>query len=148
MLTFVNATIKDIAEILAIEQSSFKHPWSRGSLAGEFSDPLSTIIIARSSCQTITYGYSCYRVIYPESELLRIAVNPELRGRGIGRSLLDECLRRLQLLQIKTIYLEVSESNQEAIALYKKRGFWVSGRRSGYYDNGATAALLLQLNLN
>jgi ribosomal-protein-alanine N-acetyltransferase len=146
LLTFKNATINDITEILAIEQRSFDVPWSQGSLAGEFSDPLSTIIIARSSCQNITYGYSCYRVISPEAELLRIAVSPELRRLGIGRSLLDECLRRLQLLQIKTLHLEVSESNREAMNLYEKTGFFVSGRRLGYYDNGATAALLLQRN--
>ncbi len=146
MLTFKNATINDIAEILAIEQLSFKPPWSKESFVSELSDPLSTTIIVKSPCQTIAYGYSCCKVIFPEAELLRIAVNPELRRRGIGQSLLDESLRRLQMMQVTTLHLEVSERNREAITLYEKMGFFISGRRLGYYDNGTTAALLLQRN--
>lgn len=140
--------MKDIAEIMAIEQTSFNTPWSKMGLAGGILDPLSTIFMVKSSCQTIIYGYSCYKVIFPEAELLKIAVSSDFRHRGIGQLLLIESLRRLQLMQVTELHLEVSEKNREAIALYKKVGFFVSGRRPGYYDNGTTTALLLQHNLS
>ena len=34
---------------------------------------------------------------------------------------------------IKTQFLEVRESNRQAIALYKNHGFSVIGKRDGYY---------------
>ena len=144
IFTFTDATIKDLPEIMAIEQASFSTPWSEGSLAGELSDPLSCTIIAKSPCKTIAYGYICCKVVPPEAELLRIAVNPEFRRRGVARSLLNEIFRVLPLQEVTELHLEVSEINHKAIALYKKMGFLLCGRRPGYYGDGATAALLLQ----
>lgn len=146
LLSFIDATIKDLSEILAIEQDSFSSPWSKKNLAGELANPLSSTIIAKSSCTNSTYGYSCCKVVCPEAELLRIAVVPELRRCGVASSLLNETFRVLQLQQVAELHLEVSEINHKAIALYKKAGFRPSGRRPGYYDNGSTAALLLKRN--
>ena len=147
MFSSVKATIKDLPEILTIEQASFKNPWSKESLATQLSNPLSFTIIAKSSCKSITYGYSCCRVIFPEAELLRVAVSPELRQHGIAKALLSDIFKFLHLQQVIDLHLEVSEKNHEAIALYEKTGFLLKGRRPGYYDKGATAALLLERKL-
>ncbi len=147
MFLFTHVTLKDLPEILAIERASFNNPWSKESFTNELSGPLSCTIIAKSSSDSLACGYCCYRVITPEAELLRIAVRPEERLDGVGRALLDEMFRLLRLQQVTTVYLEVSETNQAALALYKKSGFLVTGRRPGYYDQDTTAALLLQRNL-
>ncbi len=147
MILFTHATLKDLSTILEIEHASFEHPWSKESLAGELSDPLSSIIIAKSSSNPDVCGYSCYKIIPPEAELLRIAVRHEGRRQGTAQALLNEMFRLLRLRQVVTVYLEVSEINRAAIALYKKSGFLVTGSRPGYYDHGTTAALLLQRDL-
>ena len=147
LFIFTHATIEDLPEILAIEQASFSKPWSEESFFSELSSPLSSIIIVKSSCKAIVYGYSCCKIIPPEVELLRIAVSPERRRCGVGRALLNEMFRFLRLQQVATIYLEVSEVNRSAIALYEKLAFVVVGNRPGYYDDGATAALLLRRDL-
>ena len=144
MFIFSHATFNDLPEILAIEQASFKNPWSQESLASELSDPLTNTIIVKTSPYTFIYGYSCYKIIPPEAELLRIAISPKSRRRGTARALLDEMFKLLRFKKVTTVFLEVSETNQAAINLYKKSGFSVTGRRSGYYDQGKTAALLLQ----
>ena len=41
------------------------------------------------------------------------------------------------------IHLEVRESNQAAIALYRKAGFYVSGRRPAYYQNPTEAGIVM-----
>ena len=75
-----------------------------------------------------------------ESHLLNIAVRPEARKGGIGRSLLRECLRRSMLAGGRRIFLEVRPTNQEAIRLYEKEGFRFVGIRRGYYtDTGEDA---------
>ena len=41
------------------------------------------------------------------------------------------------------ITLEVRQSNEAALALYRKYGFEQSGRRKNYYDNPTEDALIL-----
>ena len=147
MFIFTDATLNDLPEILAIERASFKNPWSKKSLTSELANPLANTIIAKSSRNSSVYGYSCCKIIVPEAELLRIAITPECRRQGTARALLDEIFKLLHLQQVTTVFLEVSETNQAALALYKKSGFLVTGSRPGYYDQGTTAALLLQRDL-
>ena len=147
LFIFAQATIENLPEILSIEQVSFSKPWSEESLFSELSSPLSSTIIVKSPCETNIYGYSCCKVIPPEAELLKVAVRPIRRRCGVGQALLDEMFRFLRLQQVATIYLEVSEINRSAMSLYEKSGFAVVGNRPGYYDDGATAALLLRRDL-
>lgn len=57
-----------------------------------------------------------------------------LRGRGIGRALIEECLRRAQLAGSKSIYWQTHETNQVARRLYdsvaERSGFIVYGKRA------------------
>lgn len=102
MVILTYATLEDLSELLAIEQASFEHPWSKESLAGELSDPLSSIIIVKSSNNSYLCGYICYKIIPPEAELLRIAVRSECRRQGVAQALLDEMFRFLRLRKVVT----------------------------------------------
>ena len=76
------------------------------------------------------------------SEILSVAVAPRWRGRGLSRPLLDLHLRRLAGLGVRTVFLEVDEKNAPAGRLYRRAGFYVVGRRQGYYAGGASALVL------
>ena len=76
-----------------------------------------------------------------EAELLRIAVDPAHRGRGLGRSLLEACQRELAEEGLVHLFLEVRVSNADAIRLYRACGWNPCGRRPGYYPDGEDAAL-------
>ncbi len=52
-----------------------------------------------------------------------LAVDPDFRGRGIGRALMDECIRRCRKQGIKTIALHTSEMMGVAKRMYEKMGF-------------------------
>jgi ribosomal-protein-alanine N-acetyltransferase len=70
-----------------------------------------------------------------EAEIITIAVDPSERGRGIADRLMREAIRRQQAERVRTIFLEVDETNQPAVNLYKKLGFRITDQRAGYYSS-------------
>ena len=73
-------------------------------------------------------GFAVARQVAPdEYEILNLAVDPAVRRRGVGRTLLATLLR----LPGHILYLEVRASNTAARALYASAGFVESGVRKG-----------------
>lgn len=90
------------------------------------------------------------RIAADEAEILTIAVARDVRGKGYGRKLMEEALRRLYRDRIATCFLEVNRSNAAAVRLYRSLGFVVAGERQGYYSEAAasdTSALVMRLQL-
>jgi polysaccharide biosynthesis protein PslH len=77
-----------------------------------------------------------------DREILNIAVEPALRRAGIGRILMETVLVEGRGM---TWFLEVRESNEAAINLYKTLGFSAAGRRESYYHEPLEAAIVMRL---
>ena len=60
-------------------------------------------------------------------ELKRLYVEPALHGRGIGRQLLDEGLRRARGAGARCVWLGVWENNTKAQSFYTREGFSRAG---------------------
>ena len=56
-------------------------------------------------------------------ELKRMFVDPAMRGRGVGRALLDALERDAAALGVRRLVLETGERQVEALALYRRSGF-------------------------
>ena len=56
-------------------------------------------------------------------ELVKMAVAPAFRGKGISRMLMDKCLDKAKELNAKKIFLYSNSQLTTAISLYKKYGF-------------------------
>ena len=56
-------------------------------------------------------------------ELVKMAVAPAFRGKGISKMLLEKCLDKAKELKAKKIFLYSNSQLQTAISLYKKYGF-------------------------
>jgi ribosomal protein S18 acetylase RimI-like enzyme len=56
-------------------------------------------------------------------ELMKLAVDPKHRGKGIGERLTREAMTRARKRGAKTLYLETSRILEPAVRLYKKLGF-------------------------
>lgn len=114
----------------ALDRSCFNEPW--GDLSGHE--------------QAWGYPQEAFAIwslnaVAGEAELLRIAVEPGLRGRGAGLALLDACEAELGRAGIATLLLEVRLSNTAARSLYEASGWKQDGLRKAYYKNGEDAAL-------
>jgi ribosomal-protein-alanine N-acetyltransferase len=86
-----------------------------------------------------------WRNLGEEVEVLDFAVAAKHRRQGNALFLLEEFLRLVQQHGMRSVFLEVRESNVPAIALYRKLGFSTSGRRPNYYQQPDEAAILLHL---
>jgi ribosomal protein S18 acetylase RimI-like enzyme len=77
-----------------------------------------------------------------DREILNIAVEPALRRAGFGRILMETVLVEGRGV---AWFLEVRESNEAAINLYKTLGFSPAGRRESYYHEPPEAAIVMRL---
>ncbi len=58
-----------------------------------------------------------------EYELIKMAVDPAYRGKGISKKLLDRCLMEARKTQAKKIFLYSNSQLQTALKLYRQYGF-------------------------
>lgn len=137
----------DVRHVFAIEQASYPFPWTKGV----FADCLRVGYCCRvADVDGGIGGYAIVSAAAGEAHLLNLAVAPSVRGQGVGRLLLDAALVEARLLRAERIFLEVRPSNARAVALYRRNGFRVIGKRPGYYpvDGGREDALVLVRHLD
>lgn len=70
----------------------------------------------------------CSRVAPDVAHITQLCVSPSLRGRGLGRALLNHAVERLWRSGTASITLTVTESNRPAVTLYEESGFRVRHR--------------------
>ena len=87
-------------------------------------------------------GFVLARVAADEAEILTLAVVPEARRQGHGGTLLAGAMAAAAARGAAAMFLEVSERNAAARALYIASGFAEAGRRRRYYADGADALVL------
>lgn len=80
-------------------------------------------------------GFGVLRVMQDEAEILTIAVMPERRRKGVGNDILGRMLDYAGEQGVKTLFLEVRQSNIAARRLYEAKGFVVISQRKNYYRN-------------
>lgn len=93
------------------------------------------------------FGFGIAGIAADEMEVENILVAEERRLRGWGKDLLEKLLEIAESRGVKTVFLEVRESNLPAIMLYRSLAFGESGRRKGYYSDPSEDALMLSLKL-
>jgi ribosomal-protein-alanine N-acetyltransferase len=87
-------------------------------------------------------AFIIWQVAGDECELLSIAVNTALRGKGYAKALMEHSHRELAKQGLKKFFLEVRESNAAAISLYKKLGYEKIAERKKYYADGECATVM------
>ncbi len=134
-------TYADLPAVLALERRSFPAPWSLAMFVLELSKP-SGVCLAAETEQGLAGYLVCSR--YADIwHLMNVAVEEELRRRGVASALIEEMLARAGHQERYT--LEVRLSNSGAIAMYERLGFRPAGRRLRYYHDNNEDALIMWL---
>ncbi|MEM2880621.1 MAG: ribosomal protein S18-alanine N-acetyltransferase [Candidatus Methanomethylicaceae archaeon] len=135
-----DATLNDLNEIYAIEKESFSDPYPKPLLKAFFYHPGAYIVaVVRGKVVGYAIGIIRFRSL---GHIISIAVEKDFRGKGIGKKLLHELIKRLSGMGAKKIRIEVRESNEIAINLYKKTGFTTKEKISRYYPDGEDALVM------
>ena len=93
-------------------------------------------------------GFLVARAVASEMEILNLAVEPNVRRKGIGRALLREALSWAVRNGVGRAFLEVRASNSAARQFYEAHGFASAGVRANYYRDPIEAALLLTCSVD
>jgi ribosomal-protein-alanine N-acetyltransferase len=130
-------TADQIDDVMKVMDSAFGdkfgEAWTRSQLSGIL--PMSGVflVLAIDSARASVVGFSLFRTVMDESELLLIAVVAGDQRRGIGSLLLNDFMDRAREGRLKRVHLEVRDGNP-AIAMYLSAGFSPAGRRRNYYQ--------------
>ncbi|GAM11550.1 putative ribosomal-protein-alanine acetyltransferase [Geobacter sp. OR-1] len=140
-ITVCPMTEADLDEVLAIESVSYPKPWAREHFLDELGSPYAFPLVALNGDGRVA-GYICPVLLLDEGEIRNVAVDPGMRGSGVGRLLVEAVLEECRSRGAAYVGLEVRVSNQAARALYRKLGFVETGVRPKYYENGEDAVLM------
>ena len=144
-MKILRAEEKHIDAMLDLERACFSRPWSRQGIEYEVKSPDAAVAAAMDGDNLI--GFAIVHRVADEGELFNIAVNPNHRGKGIGRELLACVTDKARLLGARRLYREVRRSNESALALYRGAGWQVCGVRKNYYEAPAEDAILMEVEL-
>jgi ribosomal-protein-alanine N-acetyltransferase len=144
----VPAKAEHLDEIARIERESFLVPWKREFFEAELPEPYrySRVLVSRDGSTPLVAGYLFAVSLYEEFHINKIATDPRVRNRGLGRALLEDALARARSLGATAVTLEVRISNTPAREFYASYGFREAYRRKAYYQDGEDAfAMVLPL---
>jgi putative acetyltransferase len=80
-------------------------------------------------------------------ELSKMAVSPEFRGRGIGRTLLEYTIAQARGLGIPKLFLGSSSKLKNAVHLYESLGFRHIAREDVPWEAYARADVFMEMTL-
>lgn len=136
---------RDLDEILEVEMSCFKTPWTRHMFEDELYNSNAYYFVVNVNEKIV--GYVGFWKIIDEAHITNVAIHKDYRRLGYGRALITAMLNKAKELEIIAITLEVRVSNLDAISLYESFGFVSSGVRRGYYSDNNEDALIMWLKL-
>ena len=123
-------TPENLDAVMAIEQTAYSHPWSRGN----FRDSLNPLFEAQClwlGDELLGYFLAMHGV--EEMHLLNITVAPVRQGQGWAHMMLDALSLMSRHVGAQTLWLEVRQSNVRALQVYARYGFVRVGLRKDYY---------------
>ncbi len=146
MITIRTMLETDIPRAAELERMIFTDPWSEKVYRETLAIPgVEYIVVCDDEAEDEVIGAAGVRNIVGTGEITNVMLLPGYRGRGLGRKMLEELIKRGRDLGAGDFTLEVRGSNKTAIGLYESLGFERAGVRPGFYRNPEEDALIMWL---
>lgn len=145
MVKIEKMTEKHIAQVAEIEESIFSVPWSKNAFKDSLELENTAFYVAIKEENVV--GYCGVYKVLNSADITNVAVKKEERKKGVAEQMLKEAIKDAKNEGIKEIMLEVRESNEAAISLYKKNGFESITKRKKYYRNPVEDAIIMLLKI-
>jgi ribosomal-protein-alanine N-acetyltransferase len=124
---------KDLSFVLNIEESSFEFPWTEDEFIHCLRQRANIGMVAEIGEDVV--GYMIYGLHKNRIDLLTLAVHPSFRKQGIGRSMIEKLISKLEYQRRNRITTEVRETNLAAQLFLRQMGFRATDIRRNAYDN-------------
>lgn len=137
------ATRDDIPALLAIEQRCFSTDrLSRRSFTYLLTRANAVGLVELHGERALGYALVLFHAGTSLARLYSLAVDPDRRGHGIGRRLLEAAEQAARARDCIHLRLEVRRDNAAAIALYEQAGYRAFGVYADYYEDHMEAVRL------
>lgn len=136
----------DLDQVMEIEKEIYDFPWTRGNFADSIETGYHCIVMEKGGFMT---GYGVMMQVADEAHLLNLSVSKNWQGMGMGRKLLEHFTTTAKKLGMNSFHLEVRQSNNAALGLYRRCGFEEIAVRPDYYplEKGREDAVLMRRDL-
>lgn len=145
-ITIRKMTKDDLDCVVNIEKECFSTPWSKQSLEETLQYESNQFLVAQVNEMIV--GYMGLISVGVEADVTNIAVLPNMRNQGIASVLLKTMLKQVKAFGVEVVFLEVRQSNECAIHIYKKYGFVPITTRKQYYQNPVEDAIVMSADLS
>lgn len=133
----------DLPRVTAIEAEAFPVPWNESTFRRLLAGDRVRAWTALAPGTREVAGYAVMWFRERGAQLGNLAVAAGHRRRGIGRRLVRRSVEAARDSEAKHLILEVRESNDAALSLYRSLGFRLLGRRRDYYRAPPEDALVM-----
>ncbi len=131
LTNFREASIEDIPQIIEIMNRGYHQNWDSNYYKNLISDGNSFAYVLSLNEEIV--GFITGKKSRDICDIYMIIVDIKYRRQGFANLLLSKTITALSDLKITEFFLEVAETNNQAINLYQKNGFIGVNRRIGYY---------------
>ena len=118
-----SATESDFDQVMEIDRLSFSAPWIYNFFKSALQD---IFLVLEEEGEVIGYIITCVCHDLEKAVILRIAVHPDHRGKGVAGNLIRTSLDILVQKNIGVVELDVELISRGAIKLYEKFGFKIA----------------------
>lgn len=123
---------------LQLDHDLIHYPWNAQQWL-ETVEPRYAVFHWESEAQL--QGFALYQLSELEklAHLLKIAVIPAVRGKGVAQQFWDSQVATLRARGFERVFLEVATNNSAALGFYRKIGFRMLREVKGFYRDGQSA---------
>ncbi|MBQ8261775.1 MAG: ribosomal protein S18-alanine N-acetyltransferase [Lachnospiraceae bacterium] len=132
---------RDLDGATQLERDNFSMPWSRSDFADALTKEYYHFYIAEED--GVVLANAGFIQSFDEADITNVAVCASRRREGIAEHLLQKLMEEGKRCGVLHFSLEVRESNEAAIGLYKKLGFIQEGIRKDFYDKPRENAVIM-----
>ena len=145
MITYRQPIALDIPLLASHEKQLFPYsPWNTAQFKEEFAGIPTTRYMSVAEADNTIIGYCGVFLPAPgvEADILTVAVLPEYRRQGIAKEFMRQIEEWSKERGASAMMLEVEQTNESAIELYKSLGYMKISVRMDYYGPGKDAFVM------
>lgn len=132
---------RDVERISQLEEETFSMPWSRDVFLKMIEKEDARYYVAEADGEVV--GGCGVLMIAGEGDITNVVIDKKYRNQGIGTKMLQYLIEDGYQNGLTAFTLEVRVSNQNAIHVYEKLGFFSEGIRPNFYEKPTEDAMIM-----